>query len=394
MTETIFTSESVTAGHPDKLCDQISDAAIDAFVRLDSGSRATVECALASGILFIALRYVASAIPDLASIARGVIADAGYADGDFDARNCSILTNLTRLPDAVQPPSTDNAVEASSEQQVNAFGYACHETPQYMPLPIAAAHSVARQLDRYRLGESPSVFAPDGKIEVSVRYRDDWPVAIDAITVNVGLVRGHSGDRDTSLEAILREELLPLAFADYQVQPDNSTSLLINPAGEFVVGGPAAHAGLTGRKIGVDTYGDFCRQSGSALSGKDMTRVDRIATYAARYVAKALVVAGLAERCEVHLAYGIGSTAPTSLRVATLGTGKLPDEILAKSVVGAVDLSVGGLLGKFAAHEHIKAAGAAGYLRRLAIYGHVGRQDLQAPWELDDLSVELAAKHS
>jgi len=188
----------------------------------------------------------------------------------------------------------------------------------------------------------------------------------------------------------LREEILPSAFSTYSVKPGDETELLVNPAGEFIVGGPAIHAGLTGRKIGVDTYGDFCRQSGAALSGKDPTRFDRMATYTARYLARSLVAAGLAARCEIHLAYGIGKSNPMSLSVETFGTGMLPAERLASIVRRSVDLSVGALMARFDTQAHIEAAGAAGFFRRLAVYGHVGRGDIQTPWEMDDLAVELA----
>jgi S-adenosylmethionine synthetase len=380
----IFTSESVTAGHPDKLCDQISDATVDAFLREDTGARVVIECAVATGVVFLAARFTAEAVIDLPSLARSVIKDAGYVGPEFDARKCSILTSLTELPrDMRQPPLAvfDGAMaeDYPAQDQANVFGYACRETANLMPLPIAIAHSLARGLDDLRRGGA-GWLAPDGKSQVSVEYRDNRPVRIHTISLTATL---KPEARTDAVEDSLRT-LVAESFTGDGLKPDADTVLRINAGSPYESGGPARHAGLTGRKNGVDTYGEIARQSGAALSGKDPSRIDRIGAYAARHAAKNVVAAGLAERCEVHLAYAIGQTRPLSISAETFGTGRIADEIIAARLAEHLDFRPAAIAQRFALRTRPAASGDRGFYRPLAVYGHFGRSDLDLPWEALD----------
>lgn len=380
----IFSSESVTSGHPDKLCDQISDAAIDALLRADRSARASIECAVATGIVFLAARCAANATIDLASIARGVIAEAGYReDGPFNARTCSILASFSELPmesrDFTTTAFDDGLFERLvAQEQVNAFGYACSDTPELMPMPVSLAHRLARALDDFR--RSAPWLSPDCKTQVSVEYQAYRPARVHAVSVNAALGAGAS-------QADARDELNALALAvlgGENAPFDRSTSIYVNPASRDA-DGPAGHAGLTGRKNGIDTYGEISRQSGAALSGKDPSRIDRIGAYAARHAAKNVVAAGLAERCEVHLAYAIGQARPISVSVETFGTGKIDDDVIGARLAALLDFRPAAIAHRFALRSQPAEAGDAGFFRRLAVYGHFGRQDMQLPWEATEL---------
>jgi S-adenosylmethionine synthetase len=385
----IFTSESVTPGHPDKLCDQISDAAIDAFLRQDAGARAIVECAVATGVVFLAARFAAEATVDLPSLARRVIADAGYLDGRFDARNCSILTSFLELPLSIREPVVatldDEAIERSvAHDQANAFGYACRETPELMPLPISLAHRLARALEGARCASVPWL-APDGKTQISIQYRDDRAVRIHDISLTAAVATGTPhGEVEERLRALATD-----AFVDQDLKPDHQTEIHVNAAGPYETGGPAWHAGLTGRKCGIDTYGEIARQSGAALSGKDPSRIDRIGAYAARHAAKNVVAAGLADRCEVHLAYAIGRARPLSLTVETFGSGRISDEKIAERLTGAFDFRPAAISHRFALRTKPSLSDSNGFYRRLAVDGHFGRVDLDLPWETVDAADAL-----
>jgi len=384
----IFTSESVTPGHPDKLCDQISDAAIDAYLRQDSGARAVVECAVATGVVFVAARFATEATIDLPSLARRVIADAGYLDERFDARSCSILTSLAELPMSMrEPPLTDpddEAIECRvAQDQANVFGYACRDTPELMPLPISLAHRLARALDRARAGLA--WLTPDGKTQVSVEYRNSHPVRIHGISLTSAVA---TDTLSTEVNECLRTVTID-AFADDDLKPDGQTEIHINIGGPYEAGGPARHAGLTGRKNGIDTYGEIARQSGAALSGKDPSRIDRIGAYAARHAAKNVVAAGLAERCEVHLAYAIGRSRPLSLSVETFRSGRIPDDKIADRLTRMIDFRPAAIGHRFALRTQPALADSAGFYRPLAVYGHFGRPELNLPWEVTDLAAAL-----
>jgi S-adenosylmethionine synthetase len=385
----IFTSESVTAGHPDKLCDQISDAAIDAFLAQDPGARAIIECAIATGIVFIAARFAAHALVDLPAIARKTIADAGYAGGDFDARKCSILTSFVELPIEMRqppPPSVDdesfNRVVAND--QANIFGYACRETPEFMPLPITQAHRVVGALDAARRGGAVWL-SPDAKSQVSVEYRNGAPARIHSVSLTVKVEPAIIA---ADLEEFLRD-LISKVLSEYEVGPDSRTKIHINAGIPFDIGGPTRHAGLTGRKNGIDTYGEIARQSGAALSGKDPSRIDRAAAYAARHAAKNVVAAGLADRCEIHLAYAIGQAQPISLSVETFGTGRLEDELIARRVAGVFDFRPAAIVHRLGLRARPETMRDDGFYRRLATYGHFGRTDMFLPWESTDLAEAL-----
>ncbi|TLG77564.1 methionine adenosyltransferase [Methylocystis sp. B8] len=382
----IFTSESVTPGHPDKLCDQISDAAIDALLREDARARATVECALATGILFLAARYAADALVDLPALARAVMQDAGYAAGIFDARNCSILTSFVEMPlDAREPPlwelDDDEAIgRRVAHEQANVFGYACRDTPEFMPAPISLAHRVARALDAARRNGFSSL-SPDAKTQVSVEFHGGRPSRIHGVSLTVAF-DGAALDEDKfeQLRAIALD-----ALSIGNMGPDAQTKVQVNAGEPFEIGGPARHAGLTGRKNGIDSYGEIARQSGSALSGKDPSRVERAGAYAARHAAKNIVAAGLAERCEVHLAYAAGQAKPLSLSVETFGSGRLGDEKLAGRVGELLDFRPASIVRRFGLRTAPAASGAAGFYLPLATYGHFGRADLDLPWEATDV---------
>ena len=385
----IFTSESVTSGHPDKLCDQISDAAIDAFLRQDPGARAVVECAVATGVVFLAARFAADAVVDLPALARKVIAEAGYLDSRFDARSCSILTSLAELPMNMREPPLatfdDEAIDRYvAHDQANVFGYACRETPALMPLPISLAHRLARAIDQARR-TGMTWLSPDGKTQVSVEYRDSLPVRIHGISLTCAVEPDTPG---AAVEQHLRTVAMD-ALADCAPGPDASTEIHINAGEPYEIGGPARHAGLTGRKNGIDTYGEIARQSGAALSGKDPSRIDRTGAYAARHAAKNVVAAGLAERCEVHLAYAIGQARPLSLSVDTFGTGRLRDDAIAKRLTAVFDFRPAAIAHRFGLRTRPAGSDARGFYRPLAVYGHFGRADLDLPWEATDIADAL-----
>lgn len=388
----IFTSESVTPGHPDKLCDQISDAAVDAYLRQDPDARVTVECAMATGIVFIASRFAAHAVVDLPALARAVIADVGYTGDGFDARSCSILTSLTEAPDSLRTSKEDGSdADAcdllTAEEQANVFGFACNETDALMPLPIWLAHRLARTLADTR-GPEMAWLAPDAKTQVAVEYHNGRPRRLQSVTLTCALAPD-APNAKTVAEA-LRAAAVEPGFANAPLAPDAKTEIHINPGDPFLIGGPSHHAGLTGRKNGIDTYGEYARQSGAALSGKDPSRIDRIGAYAARYAAKNVVAAGLAERCEVHLAYAIGQAKPLSLAVETGGTGQISDDEIAERLMAAMDFRPLAIMRRFHLRERAKRAGNRGFFRPLAVYGHVGRSDLDLPWEQTDLAAALS----
>ncbi|WP_292531117.1 methionine adenosyltransferase [Methylocystis sp.] len=382
----IFTSESVTRGHPDKLCDQISDAAIDALLREDERARATVECALATGVVFLAARYAADALVDLPALARTVMQDAGYAAGSFDARNCSILTSFVELPlDAREPPLSDLADDEAigrrvAHEQANVFGYGCRDTPEFMPAPISLAHRIARALDAARRDGFASL-SPDAKTQVSVEFCGGRPTRIHGVSLTVAFDGAAlDDDKFERLRAIALD-----ALSVGEMRPDPQTSVHVNAGEPFDIGGPARHAGLTGRKNGIDTYGEIARQSGSALSGKDPSRIERAGAYAARHAAKNIIAAGLAERCEVHLAYAAGQAEPLSLSVETFGSGRLADDKLARRLAALLDFRPAAIVRRFGLRTAPQTAGAKGFYLPLATYGHFGRTDLDLPWEATDI---------
>lgn len=382
----LFTSESVTEGHPDKVCDQISDGVLDAIYEQDPYARVACETALSPGLVFLMGEITTSAKVDVAQVARRVIEEIGYVHPEYglDARSCAVLTAINQQsPDIAR--GVDRALEAEggdpydrvgAGDQGLMFGYACRETPELMPLPIALAHRLARRLAQVRKEGILPYLRPDGKTQVTVEYRGYEVVRLDTIVVSTQ----HAPDVEAEQihRDVVREVVLPVVPEELI---DDRTRYLVNPTGRFVVGGPAADAGLTGRKIIADTYGGMGRHGGGAFSGKDPTKVDRSGAYAARYVAKNIVAAGLADRCEVQVAYAIGVARPVSFSVDTFGTGVVDNDTLSAVVREVFDLRPAAIIEQLQLRRPI--------YRQVAAYGHFGRTDLDLPWERTDKVEEL-----
>ena len=370
MANYFFTSESVTDGHPDKICDQISDAVLDAILAEDKNGRVACECCCTTGMVMIMGEITTSAKIDIPSIARQVICDIGYDSPEkgFDGHTCAILTTIDK-----QSPDIALGVDRQGAgDQGMMFGYACRETPELMPLPISLAHKLAAQLTKVRADGTLPYLRPDGKTQVTVEYAEDGtPVRIDAVVVSsqhAAYIETETLRRDIEKNVI--REIIP---ADMM---DDKTKIFINPTGRFVTGGPQGDSGLTGRKIIVDTYGGYSRHGGGAFSGKDPTKVDRSAAYAARYMAKNIVAAGLADKCEVEIAYAIGVDEPVSVFVDSFGTGIIPDSEIAAAANEVFDLRPASIIKELDLRRPI--------YRQVAALGHVGRTDIDLPWEHTD----------
>jgi S-adenosylmethionine synthetase len=397
----LFTSESVTEGHPDKICDQISDTILDALLAQDPASRVAAEVVVNTGLVLITGEITSKANVNYVNLARKKIAEIGYTDADngFSANSCSVLVALDeQSPDISQGvTAAQETRELSSDEifdkigagdQGIMFGFACNETPELMPLPISLAHRIARRLAAVRKTGELSYLRPDGKTQVSVIYEDGRPVGIDTILVSTqhDATIGDITD-GAAVQAKIKEDLwsyvVQPVFGDIAVKPDSNTRFLVNPTGKFVVGGPQGDSGLTGRKIIVDTYGGYSRHGGGAFSGKDPTKVDRSAAYAARYVAKNIVAAGLAEKCEIQLSYAIGVARPVSIFIDTFGTGKVEDEVLLNLIEKHFELRPAGIIHSFNLRSLPGERGGRFY-QDVAAYGHMGRSDLDLPWEITD----------
>jgi S-adenosylmethionine synthetase len=401
MSRHVFTSESVTEGHPDKICDQVSDAVLDALLAQDPSSRVACETVVNTGLCLITGEVTTGARVDFNTLVRGVIERIGYSGaraGGFDAHSCAVLVALDQQsPDIAQGvnEADDHAGDpldlVGAGDQGIMFGYACDETPELMPLPISLAHRLARRLAEVRHNGSLGYLLPDGKTQVSVVYEDERPVAIDTIlistqhTAEISLPDGTFLSEEKALRERIADDLwshvVEPATSDLSLKPGKEiTRFLVNPTGKFVVGGPQGDAGLTGRKIIVDTYGGYARHGGGAFSGKDPTKVDRSAAYAARYVAKALVAAGLARRAEVQLSYAIGVARPVSILVESFGTGAISNADLTALVQEHFDLRPGAIIEIFGLRNLPQQRGGRFY-QDVAAYGHFGRSDLSLPWE-------------
>ena len=383
--QTVFTSESVTEGHPDKLCDQISDAVLDALLTQDPNARVACETCATTGLVMVMGEVTTSAYVAIDELARQVVRDIGYTSDalGFSADSCAVMTSIhSQSPDismgvdrALESRGTDS-VQTGAGDQGMMFGFACDETPELMPLPISLAHGLTRRLARMRKDGSLPFLRPDGKAQVTVVYEDGRPVAVDTVVLSAQHDERVSQKdlNDALLSGVIRAVIPPQMWTP-------RTRVLINPTGRFVLGGPAGDTGLTGRKIIVDTYGGYARHGGGAFSGKDPSKVDRSACYAARYVAKNLVAARLATRCEIALAYAIGVAQPVSVQVNTFGTGRLDDERLSREIRERFDLSPDGIIRALDLRRPL--------YRPTAAYGHFGRTDLDLPWERTDRADEL-----
>lgn len=390
----LFTSESVTEGHPDKICDQISDAILDAILAADPNARVACETTVTTGLVLVSGEITTSTYVDMKGIIRDTVAEIGYTRGKygFDAENLAVLVAVgEQSPDIAQ--GVNQALEARegsmSDEELEAigagdqglmFGYACNETPELMPLPISLAHKLARRLAEVRKSGELAYLRPDGKTQVTIEYdENNHPVRVDTIVIST------QHDEEATLEQIQAD------MKEFVIKPvvpaellDEATKYFINPTGRFVIGGPKGDAGLTGRKIIVDTYGGYARHGGGAFSGKDATKVDRSAAYAARYVAKNIVAAGLADRAEVQLAYAIGVARPVSIAVDTFGTGKVEESQIVEWVSELFDLRPAGIIKMLDLRRPI--------YKQTAAYGHFGRTDLNVPWENTDKAEALKAK--
>ncbi len=384
----LFTSESVTEGHPDKIADQISDGILDAIIGNDEGARVACETLVTTGLIFIAGEITTDCYVDIPAIARETVREIGYtrAKYGFDSETCAVLTSIDeQSPDIARgvdtPEGEGKNMDLGAGDQGIMFGYACRETPELMPLPIMLAHKMARQLDVLRHTGNLAYLRPDGKTQVTVEYREGKPKRVHTVIVSC---QHHPKAERAMIEKDVVEKVIRPVIPAHLL--DDDFKYIINPTGRFVIGGPQGDAGLTGRKIIVDTYGGYSRHGGGAFSGKDPTKVDRSGAYAARYVAKNIVAAGLADKCEIQIAYAIGVSRPVSITVDTFGTGKVPEDEIVELVKSNFDLRPHKIIKKLDLFKPL--------YKKVAVYGHMGREDLSVSWEERDAAKLLREQSS
>ncbi len=409
----LFTSESVTEGHPDKVCDQISDAILDEFLTKDPQSRVAAETTVTTGMALVCGEITSDCYVDIPSVVRNTIKNIGYTEsegGGFDFNTCAVLTSIDEqscdiaggVNKALESRSDNADTSVSETEDIGAgdqgimFGYACNETPELMPLPISLAHKLSYRLAQVRKQGILAYLRPDGKSQVTVEYVDGKPSRIHTVLISTQHDDVIDGISDNAqIQAKIREDIkkyvIDYVFENESIKLDAETKILVNPSGRFVVGGPQGDAGLTGRKIIVDTYGGYSRHGGGAFSGKDPTKVDRSAAYASRYVAKNVVASGLAEKCEIELAYAIGVAEPISIMVDTFGTGKISDDEISELVAKNFDLRPAAIIKNFDL-RNLPAKNGGKFYQLLAAYGHMGRSDIDVPWEHTDKAETLKSQ--
>ena len=409
----LFTSESVTEGHPDKVCDQISDAILDEFLTKYPQSRVAAETTVTTGMALVCGEITSDCYVDIPSVVRNTIKNIGYTEsegGGFDFNTCAVLTSIDEqscdiaggVNKALESRSDNADTSVSETEDIGAgdqgimFGYACNETPELMPLPISLAHKLSYRLAQVRKQGILAYLRPDGKSQVTVEYVDGKPSRIHTVLISTQHDDVIDGISDNAqIQAKIREDIkkyvIDYVFENEAIKLDAETKILVNPSGRFVVGGPQGDAGLTGRKIIVDTYGGYSRHGGGAFSGKDPTKVDRSAAYASRYVAKNIVASGLAEKCEIELAYAIGVAEPISIMVDTFGTGKISDDEISELVSKNFDLRPAAIIKNFDL-RNLPAKNGGKFYQLLAAYGHMGRSDIDVPWEHTDKAEALKSQ--